>query len=300
MLNYEKTGVFKRALIKTRQKLAGLFSPDSFTFEQLEEFLILADLPVDFVEKTVDYLQSNFASPVEALEHFKSLLVEELKKTGSFFYDASKFGVFLLSGVNGAGKTTTAAKLAAYYKKQGLSVMLAAADTFRAAGSEQLEAWAKRLDLPVISQQRGADPAAVVYDAVQSARARNYRLVIADSAGRLHTKSNLMNEMKKIAAAAMKAAPDNAVVFNFLVVDANFGTNAIKQVESFEETAGIDYLIGTKIDSSSRAGSLLAASLALKKPIAFLGTGERIDDLEEFDPEAFVKALFEGVFDAPV
>jgi len=299
MLNYTKTGMLKRALTRTKQKLAGLFSSESFTFEQLEEFLILADLPIDFVEETIDYLRSNFASPIEALKHFKTLLIGELKSTGSFSFDHSNLNIFILSGVNGSGKTTTAAKLAAYYKKQGINVLLAAADTFRVAGSEQLEVWAKRSGIPVISQQRGADPAAVVYDAVQSAKARNCNLLIADTAGRLHTKSNLMAEMKKITTAARKAAPEDSIVFNFLVVDANFGVNALKQAEGFEEATGVDYLIGTKIDSSSRAGSLLAASLSLKKPIAFLGTGEGIDDLQEFDPDTFVNALFEGVLDAP-
>jgi fused signal recognition particle receptor len=296
VIEFQKKSLLERALIKTKQKLKGFFSPDDFDFEKLEEFLILADLPIDFVEHTVAQMRNNFATAMEALNYFKILLINELESFGKFSYDSSFFTVFLLAGVNGSGKTTTAAKLAARYKNQGISVLLAAADTYRAAGSEQLEIWAERLNLPVVSQQRGADPAAVVFDAIQSAKSKGYQLVIADSAGRLHTKSNLMAEMKKIVQAARKAASEEARIFSFLVLDANFGLNAIKQVESFEEAAGIDYLIGTKLDSSSRAGSLLAASLSLKRPIAFLGTGESLSDLEEFQPAAFVEAFFEGVY----
>lgn len=297
MLNFEKKNLFKRVLAKTKQKLSGLLSRENFDFEDLEEYLILADLPIEFVEEVVDYSRSNFATALEAVSYVKEKLVQELNKLGRYSFADGALNVLLLSGVNGSGKTTTAAKLGFYFKQKGKKVIFAAADTFRAAGSEQLEIWAERLGLPVVSQLRGADPAAVVFDAVKSALSRQYDVVIADSAGRVHTKFNLMAELRKIVEAAKKAGGESAVVKSFLVIDANFGTNVIKQVETFAEFADIDYLIGTKLDSSSKAGSLLSASIILEKPIAFVGTGENPEDISEFEAESFVEAFFEGVYE---
>lgn len=294
MLNFEKKSIFNRILVKTKQRLFSVLSKEDFDFEDLEEFLIMSDLPIEFVEEVIEYARSNFARAPEAIEFIKKRLVEELSRFGRFSLPKSRTGVLILAGVNGSGKTTTAAKLGSYFSRQGKKVLLAAADTFRAAGSEQLEIWAKRLNLPVISQQRGADPAAVVFDAVKSALAKSFDLVIADSAGRLHTRTNLMAELEKIVNAARKASEGRAEVTSFLVLDANFGTNALRQVEMFSRSANIEYLIGTKLDSSARAGSLLASSIILQKPIAFVGTGEKPEDIEEFDAETFVDAFFEG------
>lgn len=295
MLNFEKKGIFERALIKTKQKLLSFISPTNFDFEDLEEMLILADLPIEFVEEIIENARSNFVSASDAISYLKEKLVKELESHGKFFLEPDMPNVLILLGVNGSGKTTTAAKLANYYKKKNLKVLLAAADTFRAAGSEQLEIWARRIDVPIVSQQRGADAASVVFDAVKSTLARGYDVMIADSAGRLHTKSNLMAEMKKIVDAAKKASEGLASVKNLLVIDSNFGTNVLSQVSAFSETVEVNFLVGTKLDSSSKAGSLISASIILQKPIAFVGTGENIDDIEEFDAEAFVEALFEGV-----
>lgn len=295
MLNLEKKSFFERVLAKTKQRIKSLTVRELFDFEDLEEFLILADLPIEFVEEVVEFSRSNFASANEAIDYIKKKLVEELNNLGKFSLSEDKLNILILSGVNGAGKTTTAAKLAKYFHSKGKSVLLAAADTFRAAGSEQLEIWAERLSIPVVSQQRGADPASVVFDAVTSALARGYQLVIADSAGRLHTKSNLMAELQKIIQAAIKASGGNASIHSFLVVDANFGNNVLNQVKSFSEFADIHYLIGTKVDSSAKAGALLTTAIVLEKPVAFLGTGEKPEDIVEFDAEAFVEALFSGI-----
>ncbi|MCX7832363.1 MAG: signal recognition particle-docking protein FtsY [Actinobacteria bacterium] len=295
MLNFEKKGIFERALIKTKQKLLGFISSTKFDFEDLEEMLILADLPIEFVEEVVENARANFVRASDAIPYLKKKLIEELESNGKFTLELDKPNILILTGVNGAGKTTTAAKLANYYKKKNLKVLLAAADTFRAAGSEQLEVWAERIGVSIVSQQRGADPASVVFDATKSTLARGYDIMIADSAGRLHTKSNLMSEMKKIVEAAKKASEGVASVKSLLVIDANFGTNVLNQVSAFSEAAEVNFLIGTKLDSSSKAGSLISASIILEKPIAFVGTGENIDDIEEFDAESFVEALFEGV-----
>lgn len=295
IIDLKKKSIFERALVKTRQKIAQIAGKDEISFDDLEEILFSTDLPPDFVIDFIDYARSHFATASESISYLKGELIQRLKEVGSFKFNKNLFNIFLLTGTNGTGKTTTAAKLASYLKNQNIQVMLAAADTFRAAGSEQLEIWAERLQLPVISQQRGADPASVVFDAIESAKARGISTVIADTAGRLHTKSNLMEELKKIIRVANKAAPEDAKVSVFLAVDSNYGLNVIKQAEVFSIIGEVNYLIGTKVDSSAKAGSLLAASLQTRKPIAFLGTGEKLDDFVEFDPETFVESMFEDI-----
>lgn len=293
IVEFEKKSFFERALAKTKHKLSELFSKEDFTFEDLEEFLILADIPVEVTEEIIENARKSFASPKESLNYIKSSLIKELEKQGIYQIPAG-FSVLILTGVNGAGKTTTAIKLGNWMRKKGKKVLFAAADTFRAAGSEQLEVLAERFEFPVISQSRGADPAAVIFDAVSSAKARGYDTVIADTAGRLHTKRNLMLEIEKVIRSAQKAG-ENAIIQSFIVIDANTGSNAIRQAEEFGKAAQAEYIIGTKLDSSAKAGSILAASILLDKPIAFLGVGETIDDFVEFDAHEFIENLFKGI-----
>ena len=199
--------------------------------------------------------------------------------------------VVLVVGVNGTGKTTTVAKLGNRFATRGAKVILAAADTFRAAATEQLETWGERTGLPVIAHAAGADPSAVVYDALDAAAARHADVVLADTAGRLHTKTNLMEELAKIRRTIAKRLPDATpeVVF---VLDATTGQNGLAQAKAFHESAGLTGIILTKLDTTSRGGICFAIEDALKVPVLFVGVGEKIDDLLDFDPNAFVAALF--------
>jgi fused signal recognition particle receptor len=198
--------------------------------------------------------------------------------------------VILVVGINGAGKTTTIGKLAHYYKQQGHSVMLAAGDTFRAAAVEQLQTWGKRNDVSVIAQGNGADPASVIFDAVQSAAARNIDIVIADTAGRLHTQSNLMDELEKIKR-VMKKIDADAPHEVLLVLDAGFGQNALQQAEQFHKTLGLTGLAVTKLDGTAKGGIVFAIASKLGLPIRFIGVGEGIEDLRPFVANEFVAAL---------
>ncbi|HBA26949.1 MAG TPA: signal recognition particle-docking protein FtsY, partial [Nitrospinae bacterium] len=200
--------------------------------------------------------------------------------------------VILIVGVNGSGKTTTIGKLASRYMKEGKKVLLAAGDTFRAAAIEQLEIWGKRSGCTVIKHQSGADPSAVIYDAVQSAKAREYDILIADTAGRLHTKVNLMEEMKKvkrIMGRELQGAPHEIL----MVLDATTGQNAVSQAKLFNEAVGITGIALTKLDGTAKGGVVINIIDELKIPVKLIGVGEGVDDLREFEPEAFVEALFE-------
>ena len=204
-----------------------------------------------------------------------------------------KPAVILVIGVNGVGKTTTIAKLAGLYKKQGRRVMLAAGDTFRAAASEQLELWAERADVPLVQAGMGADPAAVIFDAVKSANARGYDMVIADTAGRLHNKANLMNELNKIDRVISRELPD-ASRETLLVLDATTGQNAVSQAEQFNKAAKLTGIVLTKLDGTAKGGIVIAISAGLGVPVKYVGVGEGIDDLMPFEREAFVDALLPG------
>jgi fused signal recognition particle receptor len=199
----------------------------------------------------------------------------------------------LVIGVNGTGKTTTIAKLAALLGRGGTTVLLAAADTFRAAAVEQLRAWADRLDLPVVAHAPGADPGAVVFDALDAASARGIAVVIADTAGRLHTKRDLMGELTKIRRVIERRLPGSRPDV-LLVLDATTGQNGLHQARVFHETVGVSGIVVTKMDSTARAGIVFAIEGELQLPVLFLGTGESLEDLEPFDPQRFVAALFEG------
>jgi fused signal recognition particle receptor len=205
---------------------------------------------------------------------------------------ASKPYVILMVGVNGVGKTTTIGKLAKRLQSEGKSVMLAAGDTFRAAAVEQLQVWGERNDIPVVAQHTGADSASVIFDAVQSAQARNIDVVIADTAGRLHNKSHLMEELSKVKRVMGKL--DNSAPHEILLVlDAGTGQNAINQAEQFEKTAGVTGLVLTKLDGTAKGGVIFALSKKLRLPLRFIGVGEGIDDLQPFSAEPFVAALFD-------
>ena len=225
----------------------------------------------------------------EALDALRGIICQELTPRYPMELDG-KPAVILVIGVNGVGKTTSIAKLADYYTRQGKRVMLAAGDTFRAAASEQLEIWADRAGVPIVKAGEGADPAAVIFDTVKSATARGYDMVIADTAGRLHNKANLMGELAKISRSVKKAAPD-ASLETLLVLDAITGQNAISQAKEFCKAASATGIILTKLDGTAKGGIVIAVADALQIPVKFVGVGEQADDLMPFSAKEFVEAL---------
>ena len=267
---------------------------DSF-YDDLEDQLILADAGADEADRLVTALRQrvrheHIKNAAEALEALKSIIVEELRADGPMDL-SGRPAVIMVIGVNGVGKTTSIAKLARLYKSQGKSVLLAAGDTFRAAAAEQLTIWADRVGVPVVRHGEGADPAAVVFDAVQSAAAKGVDIVICDTAGRLHTKHNLMAELAKIRRSVEKACPA-ASVETLLVQDAITGQNAISQAAQFIEAAGASGIILTKLDGTAKGGSVISVKQKLGLPVRFVGVGEGMDDLMEFSAEDFTDALF--------
>ena len=270
---------------------------DDELLEELETRLLVADAGVEATNTIIGSLNKKVArkelQDAEAL--FSALhtsIVDVLKPCESPLHIPKKDGPFviLMVGVNGAGKTTTIGKLARRFKDKGHSVMLAAGDTFRAAAVEQLQAWGARNDVPVIAQQTGADPAAVIFDAMQSARARNIDVLLADTAGRLHTQDNLMEELKKIRRVIAKV-DESAPHETMLVLDAGIGQNALAQATQFDEAIGVTGLVVTKLDGTARGGILLAIASKLGIPIRFVGVGESADDLGEFEAAAYASAL---------
>ena len=288
----------KNGLAKTRQNLklgeflAGRAKIDEQFLLELEERLLQGDLGVEVTELLLENLRQR-AARGDGFEDLKALLRREMSelfpKKGAALVEA-KPAVILLVGVNGCGKTTAAGKLAHLYTQQGKTVTLAAADTFRAAAVEQLELWGKRAGARVVRQAPGADPASVAFDSLQSAKARGDDFLIIDTAGRLHSKSNLMNELEKINRVLKKidpAAPHQVL----LVLDAIIGQNAVEQAKVFTEKAGVTGLIITKLDGTARGGSALAVARKFKLPIEFIGVGEKPEDLLPFDPLAFSEEL---------
>ena len=267
---------------------------DSF-YDDLEDQLILADAGADEADRLVTALRQRVRSEhiktaADAMAALKSIIVEELRADGPMDLSGHP-AVIMVIGVNGVGKTTSIAKLARLYKGQGKSVLLAAGDTFRAAAAEQLAIWAGRVGVPVVRHGEGADPAAVVFDAVQSAAAKGVDIVICDTAGRLHTKHNLMAELAKIRRSVKKACP-SASVETLLVLDAITGQNAISQAAQFIEAAGASGIILTKLDGTAKGGSVISVKQKLGLPVRFVGVGEGMDDLMEFSAEDFTDALF--------
>ena len=267
---------------------------DSF-YEDLEEQLILADTGADEAARLVEALREavrrrHIKTADDAIAALKEIICAELEPEGALDL-AGRPAVILVIGVNGVGKTTSIAKLAKLYKEQGKRVLLAAGDTFRAAAAEQLSIWAERVEVPIVKHSEGADPAAVVFDAVQSAAARGYDLVICDTAGRLHNKQNLMNELTKISRSVTKACPE-ASVETLLVLDAITGQNAISQAAQFISAAGATGIILTKLDGTAKGGAVISVKQKLGLPVRFVGVGEGMDDLMEFSAEDFADALF--------
>lgn len=262
-------------------------------YEELIDALLLSDAGVKASEHIIDELKKRVTAQkirkaTEARDLLKAIMVEEM----NIPRPALKWPmVMLVVGVNGVGKTTTVGKLAMRFKEVGRSVVLAAADTFRAAADDQLLVWAQRADVPLIRQQHGADPAAVVFDAIQSAKARNTDLLIVDTAGRLHNKKNLMDELAKMRRIIAREYPE-AEVRSMLILDATTGQNGLVQAKMFKEVADIGGIILTKLDGTSKGGIALAIRRELEVPVWYIGVGEGIDDLQAFDPKEFVDALF--------
>ena len=296
---FEKLG---QGLAKTRNAIFGSIGEmenadriDDDTYEELTEQLVLADTGLDVAESLVAELKArvrrdHLKTGAEALNALKSLLVERLTADRPFVLEG-KPAVLLVIGVNGVGKTTSIGKLAALYAGQGKRVLLAAGDTFRAAAAEQLGIWADRAGVPLVRHEEGSDPAAVIYDAVASAVAKQMDLVICDTAGRLHNKKNLMDELTKISRVAAKAGAAGSVE-TLLVLDAVTGQNAIQQAAQFIDAAGATGIILTKLDGTAKGGSVISIKEKLGLPVRFVGVGEGIDDLMPFDPQGFVDALF--------
>ena len=271
---------------------------DDDLYNDLEEQLILADVGPACAVRLVDELrdaveEQHLKTGAEALEALRGILCQELTPRYPLDLDGRP-AVLLVIGVNGVGKTTTIAKLAHLYKEQGRRVMLAAGDTFRAAASEQLELWADRAGVPLVQAGQGADPAAVIFDAVQSATAKGYDMVIADTAGRLHNKKGLMDELGKISRSVKKASPQASLEV-LLVLDAITGQNAISQAEEFCRAAGATGVVLTKLDGTPKGGCAVSVWENLGLPIRFIGVGEKIDDLMPFDAQSFVESLLPEV-----
>ncbi|MGM0499424.1 MAG: signal recognition particle-docking protein FtsY [Bacillota bacterium] len=277
---------------------AGRTNIDDELFEELEEVLIQADVGVKTTFALIEKLKEDveveeITEPEELMEYFQKELKSMLQNDeGSFNFD-KELNIIMVVGVNGAGKTTTIAKIAGRYKKQGKKVMLAAGDTFRAGAIEQLQIWGDRLGVNVISQQEGSDAAAVAYDAVQSANAKDVDLLIVDTAGRLHTQTNLMEELKKVKRVIdREAGKIKAEVEVLLVLDATTGQNAISQAKLFNEAVSVDGIALTKLDGTAKGGIVIAVKNELQIPIKLIGVGEAAEDLQNFDPDEFIEALF--------
>jgi len=290
----------KRGLQKTGAQLTGLFggaSVDEQLFEELEGALISADAGLDATQKLLSRLRAQAKKErIESPAALKEALAAELGELLAplerpFEIAAHKPFVIMVAGVNGTGKTTSIGKLAKWLQRQGLSVLLAAGDTFRAAAREQLAAWAERNRVAVIAQE-GGDPAAVIFDAVQAARARGIDVVIADTAGRLPTQLHLMEELKKVKRVIAKAEP-TAPHAVWLVLDANTGQNALAQVKAFDDALGLTGLILTKLDGTAKGGVVAAIACTRPVPLAFIGVGEGIDDLRPFAAAEFARALLD-------
>lgn len=304
----EKVGFFKRlvnGLTKTRDSIvagidsifSGYSNIDDDFYEEIEEILVMGDIGINTTTKIIDHLKERVAEehitdPAEC----KQLLIESIKKqmdVGDTAYEfENRKSVVLVIGVNGVGKTTSVGKLAGLLKDQGKKVVLAAADTFRAAAGEQLTEWAHRAGVDIIGGQNGADPASIVYDAVAAAKARNADVLICDTAGRLHNKKNLMEELKKINRIIEREFPD-AHRENLVVLDGTTGQNALNQAREFGQVADLTGIILTKMDGTAKGGIAVAIQSELNIPVKYIGVGEHIEDLQKFDPEQFVNALFD-------
>ena len=293
----------KAGLTKTRDALAGtlgsVFSGfseiDDDFYDELEESLILADLGVDTSVKAVEKLrktvrEQHLKTTEEAKTALKQILVEMLDVGQTQLKLDTKPSVILVIGVNGGGKTTTIGKIAAQLTKQGKNVLLVAGDTFRAAAADQLEIWAGRAGAAIVRQNEGADPASVVYDGIQSAKAKGADVILVDTAGRLHNKQNLMNELGKISRIVTRELPEASLEV-LLVLDGTTGQNGLIQAKQFKEIAGVTAIALTKLDGTAKGGIVIAVADTLQIPVKFIGVGEQVDDLMPFEAQEFVEAL---------
>ncbi len=295
----------KSGLEKTKKQFVESFSSISFgrkideeLFEDIEMVLLKADVGLQATEEILDFLRKEskrrkLKDGQQLKELLKEKLYEILKNCeGKLNLGDEKPAVILFLGINGSGKTTTVGKLAYQFTKEGKSVVLAAADTFRAAAIDQLEVWAERSGARIVKHSAGSDPAAVVYDAVNSAKSRGDDLVLIDTAGRLHTKEHLMKELQKIKRTIQKLMPDQPAE-TILVLDGTIGQNSINQAKVFKQSTDVTGIVITKLDGTAKGGAIIPICKELKIPIKFIGVGEGIEDLQPFDAKAFVDALFD-------
>lgn len=289
-------GALKKTKDSLSQKLTQLFARDKIGedfYEDLEDILISSDVSYSTAEDIVEQLRDRMIKEKISDKEFvvsalKEVLTEKLENAGEIEIEYP--AVIMLIGVNGVGKTTTIGKLANYFKSQKKSVILAAGDTFRAAAGEQLDVWADRSGVRLIKHGEGSDPSAVVYDAVSSMKAKNTDVLIVDTAGRLHVKANLMEELKKIGRVVEREYPE-ANFYKFIVLDATTGQNALSQVENFDDAVGIDGIVLTKLDGTAKGGFVVSLCDEYEIPVAFVGTGEGLDDISPFSAEEFVDGL---------
>ena len=306
-LNFDR---LKSGLTKTRNKIVNTINEtisgkavlDNKTLDDIEEILITSDIGYDTAEKIIENARIKLKSDkdrssLNIIQSVKEELTSTLKidsiKNEENGIEKFKPYVILIVGINGAGKTTTIGKLAYNYKKAGLKVIVGAADTFRAAANEQLEIWAERAGVEIIQKSKGSDPSSVAYDAVNHAVKNNYDVVLIDTAGRLHNKSNLMEELNKVKRVIKKVLP-HAPNETLLVIDGNTGQNALVQADEFSKVTDINGLIITKLDGTAKGGVVFQICSKQKIPVKYIGVGEGIDDLQNFDPGLFVSAIFEN------
>ena len=287
-------------LKKTSDSIASVFSQtteiDEDFYDELEETLISADMGFETTEKVIDDLREKVDElGIKDAARCKEFVMNSLRDQmhvpdNAYCFEDAKT-VMLIIGVNGVGKTTSIGKLAAQYKNQGRSVLVAAADTFRAGAIEQLRTWTERAGVDLIAQNEGADPSAVVYDAVKAAKARKTNLTLIDTAGRLHNKKNLMDELAKMRRVINREYPE-CYVETLIVLDGSTGQNALEQARQFSTVTEINGIILTKLDGTAKGGIAVAIQSELKVPVKYIGVGEKIDDLQKFDPEEYINALF--------
>ena len=306
-MSEEKKGFFRRlreGLTKTRNNIvagidsifSGFSSIDDDFYEEIEEILVMGDIGINTTTSIIEHLKEEVEEKkIKEPSECKQLLIDEIKRqmdVGDTAYEfENRKSVVLVIGVNGVGKTTSVGKLAGKLKDQGKKVIVAAADTYRAAAGEQLTEWAHRAGVDLIGGQAGADPAAIVYDAVAAAKARNADVLLCDTAGRLHNKKNLMEELRKMNKIIDREFPE-AYRETLVVLDATTGQNALQQAKEFNDVAEITGIVLTKMDGTAKGGIAVAIQSELGIPVKYIGVGETIDDLQKFDADAFVNALF--------
>jgi len=304
----EKQGFFKRlkqGLTKTRDNIVngmdslfgGYDKIDEEFYEELEEILVMGDVGINATQKVIERLKKDVKeNHIKEPEGCRELLMQALKEQMQVSEEDYEFlkttSVVMVIGVNGVGKTTTIGKMASILKAQGKKVLIAACDTFRAAAGEQLEEWAHRAGVDMIGGKEGADPSSVLFDACNAARARHVDVLLCDTAGRLHNKKNLMEELKKMNRIIEREFPD-AKQENLIVLDSTTGQNALVQAKEFSQAAPLDGIVLTKMDGTAKGGIAIAIQSELNVPVKFIGVGEKIEDLQYFNPDDFIKALFD-------